>query len=94
MCVIARIGDIEIALAFDDIIFEKFFELIKMVGHADSVAAVHGVDVDIDGFDEAMKKPQSIVIVFEDILAFIPSACDMVHCAAILDTRGTDHIQP
>jgi hypothetical protein len=90
--VIAGIGDVELAHEFGKIAFGGLDEQMKMVGHKD--VTVEFDCVDINGLDENLQKPSSIIVVLKDVLTFVAPACNVIHCSGILDAKSARHSKP
>ena len=63
-----------------------------MVGQKDIAVKLYAVN--IDRLDEYLNQPFSVGVVFEDVIAFVSTAGNVVHCAGILDAEGASHGKP
>jgi hypothetical protein len=87
--VVTGIGDVEMAHELGEVAFGGFDEQVEVVGHQD--IAVKLYTVDIDRLDEYLDETFSVGVIFIDVIAFVPPAGNVVHCAGILDAESASH---
>jgi hypothetical protein len=90
--VITGIGDIEMAHELGEVAFGGFNEQVEVVRHEDVAVKLYAVNV--DRLDKYLEEPFSVGIVLKDVIAFVASAGNVVHCAGILDAERSGHGKP
>jgi hypothetical protein len=87
--VITSIGYVELSHEFGKVGFGGFEKQMEMVGHEN--VTVKPDRVDIYRLNKYLEKPFSVFIILKNILTFISTASNMVHCIGVLYAEGACH---